>query len=134
MIDLHEQNTKKKIDTVVADTKYGTANNFLHCHDLGINTHMPSVEESHRGSGRRKGIFSKEAFTYKPESDIFICPAGKVLKKKKFNKKRKHYEYKASPKACNKCQLKDKCTSLKSGGTLKRHERPDELDLKKKKN
>jgi len=129
MIDLHEQNTQKKIDTVVADTKYGTANNFLNCHDQGIKTHIPSIEESHRGSGRRKGIFSKEAFTYKPESDIFICPAGKVLKKRKFKKKRKHYEYKASPKACNACQLKDKCTRSKSGRTLKRHERQDELDV-----
>ena len=28
MIDLHERNTQKKIDTVVADTKYGTIDNY----------------------------------------------------------------------------------------------------------
>lgn len=128
MIDLHEQNTQKKIDTVVADTKYGTTDNFLHYHDQGIKIHIPSIEESHKGSGRRKGIFSKEAFTYNPDTDTFTCPAGKVLTKQKFKKKRKHYEYKASSKDCNECQIKDKCTRSKAGRTLKRHARQDELD------
>ena len=129
MIDLHEQNTQNKIDTVVADTKYGTADNFLHCHDQGIKTHIPSIEESHRGSGRRKGIFSRKEFTYNPDTDTFTCSAGKLLTKRKFKKKRKQYEYKASPKDCNDCQLKDKCTRSKSGRTLKRHARQDELDV-----
>lgn len=129
MIDLHEHNTQKKIDTVVADTKYGTVDNYLNCHDKGIKTHIPSIEESHRGSGRRKGIFSKEAFTYNPDTDTFICPAGKVLTKQKFKKKRKHYEYKASSKACIECHLRDKCTRSKFGRTSKRHARQDELDL-----
>lgn len=129
MIDLHEHNTQKKIDTVVADTKYGTIDNYLNCQDKGIKTHIPSIEESHRGSGRRKGIFSKEAFTYNPDTDTFICPAGKVLTKQKFKKKRKHYEYKAASKACIECHLRDKCTRSKFGRTLKRHARQDELDL-----
>ncbi|MDB9823482.1 transposase [Deltaproteobacteria bacterium] len=128
MIDLHEQNTDKKIDTVVADTKYGTIDNYLHCHDQGIKTHIPSIEKAHRGSGRRKGIFSKEEFIYNPDTDTFICPIGKVLKRKKFKKDRKHYEYIASSKACMECHIRDKCTRSKSGRTLKRHARQDELD------
>ena len=128
MIDLHEDNTRKKIDAVVADTKYGTIDNYLHCHDKGIKTHIPSIEESHRGSGRRKGIFSKEEFIYNSDTDTFTCPAGKMLTKQKLKKKRKHYEYKASSKACNECHLKDKCTRSKAGRTLKRHARQDELD------
>ena len=127
MIDFHEQNTQKRIDTVVADTKYGTIDNYLHCHDKGIKTHIPSIEESHRGSGKRKGIFSKEDFIYNPDTDTFICPAGKVLTRKKFKKKRRHFEYKASSKACMECLIKDKCTRSKSGRTLKRHERQDDL-------
>ena len=129
MMDLHEQNTQKKIDTVVADTKYGTVDNFLNCHDQGIKTHIPSIEESHRGSGRRKGIFSREEFIYNHDTDTFTCPAGKLLTKGKFKKKRKHYVYKASAKVCNNCQLKNKCTRSKSGRTLKRHARQDELDV-----
>ena len=128
MIDIHQQNTGTKPDTIVADTIYGTMDNYLHYHDQGIKTHIPSVEESHRGYGSKKGIFTKEEFTYDPDADIFICPAGEILTRQKYKKKRKHYEYKAPAKACNKCQLKDKCTRSKSGRTLKRHERQDELD------
>ena len=128
MVDLHEQNTQKTIDTVVADTKYGTVDNYLHCHEKGIKTHIPSIEESHRGSGRRKGIFSKEEFVYNPDTDTFTCPAGKVLTKQKFKKKRKHFEYKASSKDCMECPIRDKCTRSKSGRTLKRHARQEELD------
>ncbi len=61
MIDIHKQNTQKAVDTVVAGSKYGTIDNYLICHDQGIKAHIPSLEETHRGSGRQKGIFPKEA-------------------------------------------------------------------------
>jgi len=128
MIDIHQQNIDIKPETIVADTKYGTIDNYLYYYDEGIKTHIPSVERSHRGYGSRQGIFSKEDFTYDPENDIFICPAGKVLTRQKLNKKRKHYEYMASAKACRRCEIRNKCTRSKSGRTLKRHERQDELD------
>jgi hypothetical protein len=128
MINQHEKNTQKKIDTVVADTKYGTVENYLHCHDKGIRAHVPSIEASNRGSGRRKGIFPKEKFIFNPDTDTFICPAGKVLTRQKFKKKRKHFEYKASSKTCMACPIRNKCTRSKSGRTLKRHARQDELD------
>jgi hypothetical protein len=129
MIELHENNTKKKIETAVGDKKYGTIDNFLMCHDLGINAHIPSIEKTQRGSGRQKGIFPKEAFDYDPDTDTFLCPAGQVLKKKHFNKSRKHFEYKASAKVCAHCHLKEKCTRSKDGRTLKRHARQEELNM-----
>ena len=90
---------------------------------------MPSIEETHRGAGRQKGIFPKELFSYNPDTDTFICPAGKVLKKRHFHKKRNHYEYKASSQDCIQCELRDQCTRSKDGRTLKRHARKDELDI-----
>ena len=128
MIAIHQDNTQKAVDTVVADSKYGTIGNFLLCHDLGIKAHIPSLEKTHRGSGRQKGIFPKEAFTYNPETDTFSCPAGQVLKRGKLYKYRKHYEYKASSKTCAQCEFKEQCTRSKSGRTLKRHVRQNELD------
>jgi len=129
MIDLHEKNTEKKVETAVADSKYGTIDNFLLCHDLNIKAHIPSIEETHRGSGRQKGIFPKELFSYDPDTDTFLCPAGKVLKKRHFHKKRNHFEYKASAEGCLQCDLRDKCTRSKDGRTLKRHARKNQLDI-----
>jgi transposase len=129
MIETQEQNTQKKVDTAVGDSKYGTIDNFLLCHDLGIKAHMPSFEEKHRGSGRQKGIFPKEAFTYHPETDTFTCPTGETLRRRNYNKKRKHYEYKASVKICAQCELRKKCTRAKDGRTIKRHIRQYELNI-----
>ena len=129
VIETHEQNTQTKLETAVADSKYGTIENFLECHDRDVKAHIPSIEETHKDSGRRKGIFQKEAFSYDPDTDTFTCPAGKVLKRRKLKKTRKHYEYKASHKDCKECHIRDKCTRSKFGRTLKRHLRQDDLDV-----
>ncbi len=129
LLDEHKRTTGRTAKTVVADSKYGTINNFLECHDRGINGHIPSLEKTGKGSGRQKGIFSKELFLYNIDTDTFSCPTGQTLRKRKLIKQRNHYEYKASPGACNKCELKPRCTKSKNGRTLKRHARQDELDL-----
>ena len=129
LIDSHEKNTEQKVETAVADSKYGTIENYVACQDRGIKAHFKSLEQSQKDTGRKKGIFPKEAFSYDAENDIFICPAGQTLKRRNYYKKRKHYEYIASKKTCNKCKLRDQCTKAKSGRTVKRHIRQDDLDF-----
>ena len=129
MMDAHEQNTQQKLETAVADSKYGTIENYLLCHDRKVKAHIPSTEKAHRGSGRQKGIFPKKDFSYDPETDTFLCPAGQVLRRRNYNKRRKHYEYKASAKTCVQCEFRKKCTQSKDGRTLKRHERQEELEV-----
>jgi len=129
MIDTHEQNTQKKLETAVADSKYGTIDNYLLCHDRELKAHIPSIEKTHRGTGRQKGIFPKEAFSYDPETDTFLCPAGQILRRRNYNKRRKHYEYKAPAKTCVQCELRKKCTQSKDGRTLKRHVRQEDLEV-----
>ncbi len=128
LIDSHEKNTETTVKTVVADSKYGSIENYLACRDRGIKAHFKSLEETQKGTGTKKGIFPKEAFRYNAETDTFSCPAGQTLKSRKFFKKRQHYEYIASAGTCNKCELKKQCTKAKSGRTLKRHIRQDDLD------
>jgi hypothetical protein len=102
---------------------------YLLCRDLGITAHIPSLEKTQRGSGRQKGIFPKEAFTYQPDTDTFTCPAGKSLKRRNYHKKRNHYEYKAASKICAHCELRKQCTRSKDGRSIKRHIRQDEFDI-----
>jgi len=128
LIDNHEKNTETTVETAVADSKYGSIENYLACRDRGIKAHFKSLEETQKGTGTKKGIFAKEAFTYNAKTDTFTCPAGQSLKRRKFFKKRQHYEYIASAGTCNSCQLKEQCTKAKSGRTLKRHIRQDDLD------
>lgn len=129
MIEIHEHTTRRKVETAVADSRYGKIDNFLLCHDLGIKAYIASLEETQRGSGRQKGIFPREAFCYDPTTDTFSCPAGNVLTRRMYHKRRKSYEYKASYEACAHCHLRERCTRSKNGRTLKRHLRRDALDI-----
>lgn len=129
LIDEHKRTTGESADTVVADSKYGIIDNFLECYDRDIDAHIPPLEETGKGTGRQKGIFSREAFIYDPDADAFKCPAGHELKKRKYYKTRKHFEYSASSKTCNSCHLKAACTKSDKGRTLKRHIRQEELDI-----
>ena len=128
LIDKHYENTGKMASTVVADSKYGTVNNYLSCFDRGIQPHFQSLESTGRGTGRQEGIFSKEDFVFNPDSNTFTCPAGNTLTIRKYYKYRSHYEYMCPKSICGKCHLKSQCTRSKTGRTLKRHIRQDELD------
>ena len=128
MIESNEQNTQRKVKTVVADSRYGIIANYLYCHDVRIKAHIPSLGETQRGTGRKEGIFSKEEFRYNSEDDTYTCPGGHELKRRMYNSKRKTYEYKASSVTCAQCELRQRCTRAKDGRSVKRHMRQDALD------
>ena len=128
LLGQHQDNTQMTADTVVADTKYGTVENYLTCCDLGVNAHIPDLKRSQQERESRRGIFTEEAFQYDPETDTYLCPAGHYLKKRNYNPKRDAYEYKCSSKVCRACSLVTQCTTSKYGRSLKRHRRQDDLD------
>jgi transposase len=128
LLAMHQDNTQKTADTVVADTKYGTVDNYLACCDLGVNAHIPDLKRTQQERDKRRGIFAEEAFQYDPEADTYLCPGGHHLKKRNYNPKRDAFEYKCSIKVCRSCSLMTKCTTSKSGRSLKRHRRQEDLD------
>ena len=127
LIEDHIAHTHHQVQTVVADSKYGTVENFLHCHDLGIAAHIPDLMEGQKKQKRRAEIFSEEDFTYDPFADVYRCPANHILKRRIFNKARQAGEYKCPKKICNACELRDQCTKSSNGRTVKRHQRHEEL-------
>jgi hypothetical protein len=132
MVEKHEDTVKTDIVVAVGDSKYGTIENYLYCHDRMIKGHMASLEKTQKGTGRQEGIFPKEAFHYDPASDTFTCPAGHKLRRHHYNKNRNHYEYRTDKGVCAQCSLRDTCTRAKDGRSLKRHPRQDELDYLRK--
>ena len=59
---------------------------------------------------------------------MFICPEGEKLRRRRFSKQRRQFEYTASLSVCRKCSFLSQCTRSKTGRSLKRHERQDHLD------
>jgi transposase len=131
MVDLivsHEKNTDRGVKAVVADSKYGTIDNFLSCHDKNIKAHIPFLKKTHEDKGVKKGIFSEEQFVYDPDTNTMVCPAGKRLRKRTFHQHRQSTEYIGSKKDCFSCALQPRCTKNKLGRAVHRHIHKEKLD------
>lgn len=89
---------------------------------------MPDLKESTAKRIEKLNIFGEERFEYDRESDTYRCPAGNRLKPKSLHKNRQSRDYAAPKKICAACHLREQCTKNKSGRTLKRHLRQEDLD------
>jgi transposase len=76
LLESHHANTGRGAETVVADSKYGTVENFLACHDMGVRAHIPDLGGYATKRTEKLKIFSEEEFQYDLESDTYRCPAG----------------------------------------------------------
>jgi transposase len=124
----HEVVTGYKVKTAIADSKYGTIDNYLYCYDHRISAHIPDMKEATAGSGRKKGIFSTDEFKYLREEDVYIYTSGVRLERKRYHKRRDAYDYCAPKEACLNCPFRSRCTKSRSGRSIKRHIRQDDLD------
>jgi transposase len=128
LLESHHANTGRGAEVVVADSKYGTVENFLVCYDLGVRAHIRDLGEHSTKRTERLKIFSEEQFQYDPQSDTYRCPAGNRLKPKSLHINRQSRDYAAPKKVCAACLIREQCTRNKLGRTIKRHLRQEELD------
>jgi transposase len=129
LIEAHEAATGATVRTVVADSKYGTIENFLGLHERKAAGHIPPLKKTHENKGRKKDIFPEDAFRYDPSTDTFLCPAGKVMKKRTFHVGKQSIEYRARKKDCRSCPRGPQCTRSPSGRAVHRHLYGDALDV-----
>jgi transposase len=101
---------------VTGDTTYGTTENIAAVERAGVRAYMPLS-----GAGKARPYFSKEEFTYDPERDIYLCPAGETLTPKTFRSARNQILYKTEPGTCESCSIRAQCTDNKSGRQVLRH-------------
>jgi transposase len=128
LIESHHRNTEIGAKTVVADSKYGTIENYLGCWDRGIRAHIADLKEAQGKGGLRGGIFPDDMFFYDKDTDTYTCPSGKKLKPKSLHLSRQSIDYAASKSDCSICDLRVQCTRNKAGRTIKRHLRQEEIN------
>jgi len=96
---------------VVADGGYYSAQDIKRCQEMGLEAHLPEVKNS---PSERAGLFGKKDFQYDRQRDLYRCPAGQQLTKRRetVDKGRRlfHYDH---PAACVQCALKSRCTQSK---------------------
>ena len=129
LVQQHEQNTQKAVQTVVADHKYGTAENYVAGQQAGWTTHMGDVLGKQNHANQQTGIFPESAFTYRPEDNTYLCPAGQVMKPRRLHWFKRTWEYQLPKQICAACALRTQCTRAKVyGRTIHRHEHQHLLD------
>jgi transposase len=96
------------------DGGYFNAVQIKNCLDAKITPYVPEPDKT--AQVRQQGRFGREAFSYQPDNDTFLCPAGKVLKYKTTHLKgeKKMRKYASQAKVCAQCPLKDQCLPPKT--------------------
>jgi hypothetical protein len=76
--------------------------------DRSITPYMRTRDSIHR---KRSPFFGPERFTYEPEHDRYICPAGQFLNYGGRCARNRTYTYIGTRKRCGACALRAQCTS-----------------------
>ncbi len=126
LVQQAQAHTQSEVQTVVADCKYGTSENFIALAEQGINTHMGDFS-ARLVQPRREGIYGEEQFRYDAASNTYTCPAGETLKARRKHPLKRTWEYVTARGVCAACALRSQCTRSRTGRTLHRHEQEELL-------
>jgi transposase len=121
----HEGNTGRTVLDVIADTKYGTIDNYRWLEDRGIRAAIPFGEANSDGRA-----IPRSAFAYDPETDTYRCPNNAVLRRQGRTTTTAAHPliiYRPRPKECAACPLKARCCGKAKVRSLSR---PDDGGLR----
>lgn len=105
MLERTEKIFGLKPERLAADTAYGTGKFLAWIVGKGITPHIPVRDFSQRDDG----TFSRSDFRFDKDRNIYVCPAGKLLKTTGRVLSGYMLRYTASTYACSPCPLKSKC-------------------------
>jgi transposase len=95
-------------ESVAADTTYGNGEFLQWLADRNITPYMRTRDSIHR---KRSPFFGPERFTYEPENNRYICPAGQPLNYGGRSQRNRSWTYIGTRKRCGACSLRPQCTS-----------------------
>lgn len=128
LINQHEHLTESEVDVVIADTQYGSIENYLMCLDRGIEPRMQLLSQRNEQKQKAAGQYSREEFVYDEASNTYRCPAGKTLEAAQKRDERDAVRYMAKASDCAACKLRKQCTNG-TARSITRHLRQTEIDL-----
>lgn len=114
VLDSIQENTGKMPEKASADNGYFSAENIRSAADTQVDAYIAPSRE-----GKAKGnAYDKSNFTYVPESDTYICPAGHTLTLKQTihaANPEKETTWLYDTEACLTCPFQKECVKSKTG-------------------
>jgi len=109
-VDEIKKNTGKTPEKISADSGYRSSDNILALEESKIDGYIATGKGEKEVSQDTDKKIGKSQFSYDIKKDIFICPAGALLKLKSSGENR---AYKAEEMVCKGCSFKNKCSACK---------------------
>ena len=94
--------------SVAADATYGNGEFLQWLMERGITPYMRTRDSALR---KNSPLYGPERFTYLPESNSYLCPAGEQLNYGGHNARNRTHVYIGTRKRCGGCAQKTQCTS-----------------------
>jgi len=104
----------------VGDHLYGSQDCLGYLQDKGIET---VIRE--RKGGNAHGGFDKRKFEYDAQRDMFRCPAGQLLQKRRTQRKSRKAFYSCNRGVCEQCRFRGECVSSQHPGAVRQVTRFD---------
>jgi hypothetical protein len=106
MLGRVEQKHGIKPERLAADKPYGTGPFLGWLSERKIVPHIPVLDRQHQTDG----LLPREAFTFDPANNHYICPQGKILKHGTAVAKTRTHIYRATASDCEECPIRPECT------------------------
>ena len=106
MIDRYCERYGRRPKGVAADNTYGNGEMLQWLEERGITPYIRVKE----GPNSPPDLYGIEKFTYVPEENCYVCPAGKPLNYVGINKRNRVHRYHSTAKRCRGCEQKPQCT------------------------
>src|SRR5262252_2153408 len=107
MLTRFAQRQGREPASIAADATYGNGEFLQWLLDRGITPYMRTRDNALR---KNNPGYGPERFTYQPESNTYVCPAGEQLNYVGLNVRNRAHAYIASTKRCGTCLQKAHCT------------------------
>ncbi len=93
-------------DVLAADKRYGTGSFLAWLKQRAVTAHIPVLDHQQL----TKDLLPREAFTFDPARNIYICPQGKILAHRGTRSRERIRTYCARVVDCRVCPLHPQCT------------------------
>jgi len=106
MLERVEETHHLRPDKLAADKAYGTGPFLGWLTERNIIPHIPVLDRQHQTDG----LLPREAFSFDPDKDCYVCPQNKILKHRTVRTDAPIHTYRATASDCKSCPIRQQCT------------------------